>query len=137
MSWLSKAIGKIPVVGGAINAVAHNVVDPLARSAVGAIPGGGAVLAAGDKLGALIPGGGGDGDGSGLGGLLKSALPVVGAGLAGYEGVKNAKQQQALLDEGLGQMRNAQAPDLSYLTNTANPFAKKIPVVGKSVMGGR
>jgi len=150
MSWLSKTIGKIPVVGGAINSVAHNVVDPLARSAVGALPGGSFVLSAGAKLGQMVPGGpsGSSDGGFDLGGFLKGAIPVVGAGLAGYEGIKNAQEsnkmtQQALNMAGqdyasreplrsaaLARLTNPQRPDLNFATNTANPFAKKLPVVG-------
>lgn len=164
MSLLSKLVGKIPVVGGAINTVAHDAIDPLARGAVSAIPGGGLILSAGDKIGQMLPGGssGNNGsiysDGSGgdsggidwgkiLGGVTK-ALPVVGGGLAAYEGIKNANQSNALTQKALdmagqdytdraplrtaalAKLTNPQAPDLSFATNTANPFAKRLPVVG-------
>lgn len=55
MSWLSSAVGKIPVIGGAINSVAHNVVDPALRGIAKTIPGGSTALAIGDAVGGKIP----------------------------------------------------------------------------------
>ena len=54
MSWLSQALGKIPVVGGIIND-AGKVVDTVANSAISAIPGGSAVLQGADAIGRAIP----------------------------------------------------------------------------------
>lgn len=72
MSWLSNIVGKAPIIGSAINSVAHNVVDPLARAAVSKIPGGSLALGAGDLIGKMIPGGPGSGGPSlqGLGDFL-------------------------------------------------------------------
>src|SRR4051794_734563 len=61
MSWVSDLVGKVPVIGPAINSVAHNVVDPLARGAVKNIPGGSIALGVGDALGRMVPGGSGGG----------------------------------------------------------------------------
>lgn len=67
---------------------------------------------------------------------------------ATYEGIQNANRSNALTQQALGmagddyasrgafrdaaqsKLLNPKRPDLNFMTNTANPFAKKIPVVG-------
>ena len=110
MSWLSDLVGKIPVVGGAINSVAHNVVDPLARSAVGALPGGSALLGIGDTVGKAIPD---------IGGLSSSAaggLASLGNAASGATGGINP----AVLA-----LAAAQGVNATQLGAKANDYADK------------
>jgi hypothetical protein len=141
MSWLSNLVGKIPVVGGAINSVAHNVVDPALRGVVSNLPGGSAALGIGDMVGRMIPSPGGAADGgtpgaagaagtAGAGGGLDMSailkmLGLAGAGVAGVQGYNAAKAastaQNTALDRNVG-IAQAQADQGNAILKGAAPI---------------
>lgn len=116
MSWVSDLIGKIPGVGGAINSVAHNVVDPALRGAASSVPGGSAVLGVGDAVGRMIPKPGG-----------------IGAAAAGVAGVPGLQSIEDLLgkgkdfltgdDGGLHALEAAQGVNAAMLGKKSSDFA--------------
>lgn len=128
MSLLSGLIGKIPVVGGAINSAFHNVIDPAARGAVSALPGGAAILGAGDAIGQHLPGEvpGAGGGTNPLATLLAGAQTLNAAHLGQKQNDYADKawnlandsytSRAPLRSQGLASLLNPTKPDLSNLT---------------------
>lgn len=154
MSIFSKIVGKIPVVGHALNEVGKFL--PSAGGLIGGALGGGTGQLVGGLvdpnattkqkiLSSIAPLAAGA-LGAGAGGVLPAVgsfvkdhwqdLAKLGLGVgAAREGLKNNQQSNQLTKDALSKLNsNPSAPDLSSMfADPGNPYAKnrKIPVVGR------
>lgn len=148
MSWLSSAIGHIPVVGGLINDVGK-VGDAIGNGVIDAIPGGHIAREGVEAVGRMIPkpgGGAGSVAGSLLGGGgsggadILSLLGVLNS--ASLQNKANSYANNALTSaqsayDAKAPLRVAGINGLQFASTHGNPFASGFQAPGLPVAGGR